>query len=104
MRRPKPPPSASRAILAARGAPSRIVYPSSVHGPHDPTVGSGPEFLSGAIRRGPRARDRGGLSYTDVRDLAGFLAALFAGRAPPARWMAPATFVSHERTHASCAS
>jgi len=86
--------------LAARGAPVSIVYPSSVHGPHDPTVGSGPEFLSGAIRAGRVLVTEGGLSYTDVRDLAGFLAALFAGRPPPARWMAPATFVSHERTHA----
>lgn len=86
--------------LAARGAPVSIVYPSSVHGPHDPTVGSGPEFIAGAIRAGRVLVTEGGLSYTDVRDLAALLAALFAQRSPPARWMAPATFVSHERTHA----
>jgi len=86
--------------LAARGAPVSIVYPSSVHGPHDPTVGSGPEFISGAIRAGRVLVTEGGLSYTDVRDLADLLAALFAGPRAPARWMAPARFLSHERYHA----
>jgi len=86
--------------LAARGAPVSIVYPSSTHGPHDPTVGSGPEFLSGAIRAGRVLVTEGGLSYTDVRDLADLAVALFAQPRPAARWMAPATFLSHARTHA----
>jgi len=82
--------------LAARGAPVSIVYPSSVHGPHDPTVGSGPEFISGAIRAGRVLVTEGGLSYTDVRDLADLFAALFAAPAPAARLMAPASFLGHE--------
>ena len=86
--------------LAASGAPVSIVYPSSVHGPHDPTVGSGPEFIAGAVRAGRVLVTEGGLSYTDVRDLADLFAALFAARAPAARLMAPASFLGHERLHA----
>jgi nucleoside-diphosphate-sugar epimerase len=86
--------------LAARGAPLSIVYPSSTHGPHDPTVGSGPEFLSGALRAGRVLVSAGGLSYGDVRDLADLLAALFSVRRAPARWMAPARFLSHAGLHA----
>ena len=85
--------------LEAAGARISIVYPSSTHGPHDPTVGSGPEFVAGALRAGRVLVTEGGLSWTDVRDLADLLAALFAaGR--PRRLMAPASFLTHERYHA----
>jgi hypothetical protein len=76
------------------------VYPSSTHGPHDPTVGSGPEFIAGALRAGRVLVTEGGLSYTDVRDLADLLAALFAPGLAPQQLMAPASFLTHERTHA----
>jgi len=86
--------------LEAGGAPVAIVYPSSTHGPFDPTLGSGPEFIANMLRSGRVLVTEGGLSYTDVRDLAALLAALFAPGVRPRRWLAPASFVTHERSHA----
>jgi dihydroflavonol-4-reductase len=86
--------------LQERGAPLTIVYPASVHGPHDPTVGSGPAFLASAVRAGRILVTEGGLAYTDVRDLAALLAALFRSDAPPPRILAPSFFVTHARHHA----
>jgi len=76
------------------------VYPSSTHGPFDPTLGSGAEFIANMLRSGRVLVTQGGLSYTDVRDLAALLAALFAPGVPPRRLLAPASFLTHERTHA----
>lgn len=86
--------------LEAGGARIAIVYPSSTHGPFDPTVGSGPEFIAGMLRAGRVLVTEGGLSYTDVRDLAALLAAVFAPGVPPRRWFAPASFLTHAETHA----
>ena len=86
--------------LEASGAPVAIVYPSSTHGPFDPTLGSGPEFIANMLRSGRVLVTAGGLSYGDVRDLAALLAALFAPGVRPQRWFAPATFVTHARLHA----
>lgn len=86
--------------LEAGGAPVAIVYPSSTHGPCDPTLGSGPEFIAGMLRSGRVLVTDGGLSYGDVRDLAALLAALFAPGVSPRRWLAPASFVTHARMHA----
>jgi nucleoside-diphosphate-sugar epimerase len=86
--------------LEADGAPVAIVYPSSTHGPFDPTLGSGPEFIANMLRSGRVLVTEGGLSYTDVRDLAALLAALFAPGVRPRRLLAPATFLTHARTHA----
>jgi dihydroflavonol-4-reductase len=77
--------------------PVSIVYPSSVLGPHDPTVGSGPGVLAAALRAGRVLVTDGGLAHTDVRDLADLLAALFAANDPPPRAMATASFVPHAR-------
>jgi nucleoside-diphosphate-sugar epimerase len=79
------------------GAPIVIVYPFSVLGPHDPTVGSGPGVMAAALRAGRILVTDGGLAYTDVRDLADLFTALFAASAPPPRVMATAAFVPHER-------
>jgi nucleoside-diphosphate-sugar epimerase len=86
--------------LQERGARLAIVYPSSTHGPCDPTVGSGPEFIANALRAGRVLVTEGGLSYTDVRDLAALLAALFAPGARARRLLAPASFLTHARAHA----
>lgn len=86
--------------LESDGARVAIVYPSSTHGPHDPTLGSGPEFIAGALRAGRVLVTEGGLSWTDVRDLAELLAGFFAPASRPRRLMAPATFLTHERYHA----
>ncbi len=86
--------------LEASGARIAIVYPSSTHGPFDPTVGSGPEFIAGMLRAGRVLVTAGGLSYTDVRDLAALVAALFAPDVRPRRWFAPASFLTHEQAHA----
>jgi nucleoside-diphosphate-sugar epimerase len=86
--------------LQEGGARLAIVHPSSTHGPFDPTVGSGPEFIANALRAGRVLVTEGGLSYTDVRDLADLLAALFAAGPRPRRIMAPASFLTHARTHA----
>jgi nucleoside-diphosphate-sugar epimerase len=83
--------------LQADGAPIAIVYPTSVLGPHDPTVGSGPGVMATALRAGRVLVTGGGMSYTDARDLADLFAALFAAAQPPARLMATAAFVSHAR-------
>jgi nucleoside-diphosphate-sugar epimerase len=73
-----------------------IVYPSMVMGPHDPTVGGGPGVMVEALRSGQVLVTDGGLPYTDVRDLADYLASLFAGAPSPQRSMAPARFLPHE--------
>jgi nucleoside-diphosphate-sugar epimerase len=85
--------------LEAGGAPVAIVYPSSTHGPFDPTLGSGPEFIATMLRTGRVLVTEGGLSYTDVRDLAALLAALFAPGIRPQRLMAPASYLTHARAH-----
>lgn len=83
----------------ARGAPVAIVYPASVQGPHDPTVGSGPAVFAGYLRTGRVLVTRGGLGFTDVRDLALLLARLLAPGRGPRRLLAPTDFVEHERFH-----
>jgi UDP-glucose 4-epimerase len=86
--------------LQAKGAPLTSVYPASVHGPHDPTVGSGPAFVADALRAGRVLVTGGGLAWTDVRDLAALLALPFAGTGLPPRILAPSFFLSHARLHA----
>ena len=81
------------------GAPVAIVYPGSVQGPHDPTVGSGPALFAGYLESGRVLVTRGGLAYTDVRDLARLLARLLDPGRGPRRIMAPADFVEHDRFH-----
>jgi dihydroflavonol-4-reductase len=90
---------AERCARALRdgGAPIVTVYPFSVLGPHDPTVGSGPGVLAMGLRAGRILVTEGGLAHTDVRDLADLFAALFAASGPPPRVMATATFVPHDR-------
>jgi nucleoside-diphosphate-sugar epimerase len=83
--------------LQGKGAPVVIVYPTSVLGPHDPTVGSGPGVMAAALRSGRVLVTAGGFPYTDVRDLADLFVALFAAPDPPPRVMATAEFLSHVR-------
>jgi nucleoside-diphosphate-sugar epimerase len=85
--------------LQEGGAAVVCVYPSSTHGPHDPTVGSGPELIAATLRSGRVLVTEGGLAYTDVRDLAALLAALFAPGPRLRRIAAPSTFLPHERYH-----
>jgi dihydroflavonol-4-reductase len=83
--------------LQQSGNPVVIVYPTSVLGPQDPTVGSGPGVMVSALRAGRVLVTAGGFPYTDVRDLADLFAALFAAADPPPRVMATATFLTHAR-------
>lgn len=85
--------------LQQEGAPVVIVYPASVQGPHDPTVGSGPGVFAGMLRRGRVLVTSGGLAYTDVRDLALLIALLQAPGQGPRRILASADFVDHARFH-----
>jgi len=85
--------------LQAAGRPIHIVYPGSVHGPFDPTVGSGPGIHADALRSGRILVTEGGLAHTDVRDLARILALLFDETAPPARSMAPSFFLTHAQLY-----
>src|SRR5262249_44599708 len=73
--------------LQAGGSPIVIVYPASVLGPHDPTVGSGPGVMASALRAGRVVVTDGGLTYTDVRDLADLFAAVLVAAHPPPRVM-----------------
>jgi nucleoside-diphosphate-sugar epimerase len=83
-----------------RGAPIVIVYPAACQGPDDPTLSTGPQLVVNAVREGGTLVTEGGLAYTDVRDLAAVLSAVFAGKTTARRLMAPAFFLTHERYHA----
>jgi nucleoside-diphosphate-sugar epimerase len=85
--------------LQAQGAPVVCVYPASVVGPHDPTVGSGPEVLAKYVNDNNVLITQGGLTYTDVRDLGRLIERLLVPGQGPRRVMAPADFISHEDTH-----
>jgi nucleoside-diphosphate-sugar epimerase len=85
--------------LQDESAPVVIVYPGSVQGPDDPTVGSGPAIFAGYLETGRVLVTRGGLPYTDVRDLADLLTRLLDPGHGPRRIMAPTEFVEHARFH-----
>lgn len=77
-------------------APLTIVYPAAVQGPDDPTFSIGPQNVATALRQRWTLVTEGGLAYTDVRDLAALLVAIFDGRMEVSRVMAPSFFVEHE--------
>ena len=77
-------------------APVTIVYPTAVQGPHDPTFSAGPANVAIALRERRTLVTEGGFPYTDARDLATFLVAVFAGRLAARRAMAPSFYLSHE--------
>ena len=81
------------------GAAVSVVYPGSVQGPNDPTVGSGPAIFADYLERGRVLVTSGGLAYTDVRDLAELLVRLVRPGQGPRRIMAPTDFVEHARFH-----
>lgn len=81
--------------LQESGAPITIVYPAACQGPHDPTLSTGPQLVVNALRDGRTLVTEGGLAYTDVRDLAALLVAIFAGKVQSSRLMAPSFFLSH---------
>jgi nucleoside-diphosphate-sugar epimerase len=77
-------------------APLTIVYPAAVQGPNDPTFSIGPRNVATALRERKALVTEGGLAYTDVRDLAALIAAIFAGGVEENRVMAPSFFLPHE--------
>lgn len=77
-------------------APITIVYPAAVQGPKDPTFSIGPQNVATALRERKTLVTEGGLPYTDVRDLAALVVAIFAGRVLEQGVMAPSFFVAHE--------
>jgi nucleoside-diphosphate-sugar epimerase len=83
--------------LQADGAPVVCIYPASVNGPRDPTVGSGQEFLANAVNNGNMLVTEGGLTFTDVRDLALLVSRLLSPGHGPRRIMASADFLTHEQ-------
>jgi dihydroflavonol-4-reductase len=84
----------------AAGAPITIVYPAACQGPDDPTLSTGPQLVVNALRDGRSLVTEGGLPYTDVRDLALLLKAIFDGETSTSRLMAPSFFLTHDRYHA----
>ena len=82
--------------LQAEGAPVVCVYPASVNGPIDPTVGSGQEFLANYVNSGSMLVTSGGLTFTDVRDLAVLVSRLLEPGRGPRRIMATADYLSHQ--------
>jgi len=76
-------------------APVTIVYPTAIQGPDDPTFSSGPQNVANALRDRRTLVTEGGFPYTDARDLAAFLVAVFAGRLAQPRAMAPSFHLSH---------
>lgn len=85
--------------LQQQGAPVVSLYPSSVIGPHDPTVGSGPEMIADYVNRGAVLVTQGGLVYSDVRDLARLAETLLLPGQGPRRIMACGDFISHAHLH-----
>lgn len=83
--------------LQAEGAPVVCIYPASVNGPIDPTVGSGQEFLANYVNSGSMLVTSGGLTFTDVRDLAVLVSRLLEPGRGPRRIMATADYLSHQR-------
>ena len=81
--------------LQAEGAPVVCIYPASVNGPIDPTVGSGQEFLANYVNSGSMLVTQGGLTFTDVRDLALLVNRLLEPDRGPRRIMASADFIPH---------
>ncbi len=81
-------------------APLTIVYPTAVHGPHDPTFSIGPRNVAAALQQRRVLVTEGGLPNTDVRDLVALLVAIFAGRVADPRIMAPSFFLSHAELRA----
>lgn len=82
--------------LQAEGAPVVCIYPASVNGPLDPTVGSGQEFLANYVNSGSMLVTSGGLTFTDVRDLALLVSRLLEPGKGPRRIMATADYLSHQ--------
>lgn len=83
--------------LQEQGAPVVCVYPASVNGPQDPTVGSGQEFLANYVNSGTMLVTEGGLTFTDVRDLARLVSRLLEPDKGPRRIMATADYLSHRQ-------
>lgn len=81
--------------LQDRGAPVVCVYPASVNGPDDPTVGSGQAFLANYVNSGAMLVTEGGLTFTDVRDLALLVTRLLEPGHGPRRVMATADYLTH---------
>lgn len=82
--------------LQAEGAPVVCIYPASVNGPLDPTVGSGQEFLANYVNSGSMLVTSGGLTFTDVRDLALLVSCLLEPGRGPRRIMATADYLTHQ--------
>jgi dihydroflavonol-4-reductase len=85
--------------LQAQGAPVVCVYPASVNGPDDPTVGSGQAFIANGINDGKLLVTEGGLTFTDVRDLGLLIARLLEPGKGPRRIMSTADYLSHQQIY-----
>jgi dihydroflavonol-4-reductase len=83
--------------LQASGAPVVCVYPASVNGPDDPTVGSGQKFIADGINEGKMLVTEGGLTFTDVRDLALTVTRLLVPGKGPRRIMSTADYLTHQQ-------
>lgn len=81
-------------------APLTIVYPAAVQGPEDPTFSIGPQLVANALSQGKVLLTTGGLPYSDARDLAAVIVAVFAGATTSTRLMAPSFYVPHDRYRA----
>ena len=80
--------------------PVVCVYPGAVQGPFDPTVSDGPRMIARYLKTGQVLVTRGGLVYTDVRDLATLIARLLEPGKGPRRYMFGGHYLSHANLHA----
>ena len=79
--------------LQEQGKPVIIVYPGSIWGPHDPTLGDGIRAIVGYIRWGLIPDTPGGMPMIDVRDLAALHAAAMVPGRGSRRFMAGGQFL-----------
>lgn len=79
-----------------KAPPLSILYPAAVQGPDDPTFSIGPQLVANAVQEQKVLVTEGGLAYSDVRDVARTIVAIFDERTQTARLMSPSFFVPHE--------
>jgi len=79
----------------AAGAPVVTVYPGSVWGPNDPTLGDGIALIMRFVRAGFIPVSPGGIPVVDVRDVAAVVASAMAPGRGPKRYMVSGSFLGN---------
>jgi nucleoside-diphosphate-sugar epimerase len=77
-----------------QGAPLVSVMPSAVWGPRDPHLGEGAALCANVLKRRYPVVMRGGMHISDVRDLAGVLAAVMEPDRGPRSYLVAGEYIS----------